>query len=159
MHRVTASVLHGRKLGKDGQLATALVWGANRHAGRTTHAVLGEAEAIMDRRNTVFGRLEFVQKTAEELFLPSLGIAPDSTFSITALSVGYIRDVSRTRWAIVGIGFQATLNAVPAALETFYGSRTPVGGMLLVRIRPLHAPHNMTTTMAPMPGMHDHNHE
>ena len=159
MHRVTASVLHGRKLGKDGQLATALVWGANRHAGRTAHAVLGEAEAIMDRRNTVFGRLEFVQKTAEELFLPPPGIAPDSTFNITALSVGYIREVSRTRWATVGIGFQATLNAVPAALETFYGSRTPVGGMLLVRIRPIHTPHNMATTMAPMPGMNDHNHE
>ena len=159
MHRVTTSVLHGRKLGMDGQLATALVWGANRHAGRTTHAVLGEAEAIMDRRNTVFGRLEFVQKTAEELFLPPLGIAPDSTFNITALSVGYIREVSRTRWATVGIGFQGTLNAVPAALETFYGSRTPVGGMLLVRIRPLHAPHDMATTMAPMPGMREHNHE
>ncbi len=159
MHRVTASVLHGRKLGMDGQLANALVWGANRHAGRTTHAVLGEAEAIMDRRNTVFGRLEFVQKTAEELFLPPLGIAPDSTFNISALSVGYIREVSRTRWATVGIGFQVSLNAVPAALEPFYGSRTPVGGMLLVRIRPLHGPHNMATTMTPMPGMREHNHE
>ncbi len=159
MHRVTASVLYGRKLGMDGQLATTLVWGANRHSGRTTHAALAETEAIAGRRNTLFGRLEFVQKTAEELFLPPLGIAPDSTFNITALSVGYIREVSRTRWATVGIGFQATLNAVPAALETFYGSRTPVGGMLLVRIRPLHAPHNMATTMAPMPGLKDHNHE
>src|SRR5882762_5857558 len=63
MHRVTGSVLYGRKLGMDGQLATALVWGANRHSGRTTHAVLGEAEAIMDRRNTVFGRFELVEKT------------------------------------------------------------------------------------------------
>ncbi len=159
MHRITASVLHGRKLGMDGQLATALVWGANRHAGRSTHAVLGEAEAIMNRRNTVFGRLEFVQKTAEELFLPPLGIAPDSTFNITALSVGYIREVSRTRWATVGVGFQATLNAVPAALETFYGSRTPVGGMLFVRMRPLHAPHDKATSMTPMPGMREHNHE
>ena len=161
MHRMTASVLHGRKLGIDGQLATALVWGANRHSGRTTHAALAEAEAIVDRRNTLFGRVELVQKTAEELVLPTGpgGFAPESTFTIKALSLGYIREIGRTRWATVGIGFQGTLNAVPAALESFYGSRTPVGGMLLVRIRPLHAPHEMATTMTPMPGMREHNHE
>jgi len=159
IHRMTASILHGRKLGMDGQLAAALVWGANRRSGRTTHAALAEAEAILDRRNTLFGRLELVQKTAEDLYLPPVGFAPDSTFTITALSVGYIREVGRTRWATVGVGFQGSLNAVPAALEQFYGSRTPVGGMLLVRIRPIHAPHGMATTMAPMPGMREHDHE
>jgi hypothetical protein len=161
MHRVTASVLYGRTLGMDGQLATALVWGANRHAGRTSHAILAEAEAIMKGRNTLFGRLELVQKSAEELVLPAGpgGFAPDSTFTITALSLGYIREFGRTRWATVGIGFQGSVSAIPAAIEPFYGSRTPVGGMLLVRIRPIHTPHNMATMMAPMPGMKDHNHE
>ena len=161
MHRVTASVLYGRKLGMDGQLATALVWGANRHSGRTTHAALAEVEAIVNRRNTLLGRLELVQKSAEELVLPAGpgGFAPESTFTITALSVGYIREVGRTRSATVGIGFQGSVNAVPAALEPVYGSRTPVGGMLFVRIRPLHAPHDMATTIAPMPGMREHNHE
>jgi hypothetical protein len=151
MHRVTASVLYGRKLGMDGQLATAVVWGANRHSGRTTHAALAEAEAIVNRRNTLFGRLELVQKTAEDLVLPPGpgGFAPESTFTIMALSGGYIREVGRTRWATVGIGFQGTLNAVPAALAPFYGSRTPVGGMLLVRIRPLHAPHGIAATLTP----------
>jgi hypothetical protein len=161
MHRVTASALYGRKLGMDGQLATALVWGANRHSGRTTHAGLAEVEAIVNSRNTLFGRLELVQKSADELVLPAGpgGFAPESTFTITSLSAGYIREVGRTRWATVGIGFQGSLNAVPAALEPFYGSGTPVGGMLLVRIRPLHAAHNTATTMAPMPGMQDHNNE
>ena len=161
MHRVTASVLYGRKLGMDGQLATTLVWGANRHSGQTTHAAVAEAEAIVDRHNTLFGRLELVQKSADELVLPAGpgGVAPESTFTITSLSVGYIREVGRTRWATVGIGFQGSLNAVPPALEPLYGSRTPVGGMLLVRIRPLHAPHTMATPTAPMPGMHDHNYE
>jgi hypothetical protein len=159
IHRMTASVLHGRTLGTQGQLATALVWGANRRSGRTTHAALAEAEASLDRRNTLFGRLELVQKTAEDLFLPPIGFAPESTFTLTSLSVGYMREVGRTRWATVGIGFQGTLNAVPATLEPFYGSRTPVGGMLLVRIRPLHSPHDMATTMAPMPAMKEHNHE
>jgi len=152
VHRATASVLQGRKIGRDGQLATTVVWGANRRAGKTTHSALVEGEAILDRRNTLFGRLERVQKAAEELVLPTGpgGFAPESTFTVTALSAGYIREVARTSWATVGIGFQGTVNAVPAALERFYGSRTPVGGMLFVRMRPLHAPHEMTTTMTPM---------
>src|SRR6266849_1923558 len=33
VHRATASVLQGRKIGRNGQLATAIVWGANRRAG------------------------------------------------------------------------------------------------------------------------------
>ena len=151
-HRTTASVLHGRRLGMDGQLATTVVWGANRHSGRTTHSALAEAEAILDRNNTLFGRLELVQKTAEDLVLPTGpgGFAPESTFALTALTAGYIREVGRTAWATVGVGLQGTLNLVPAALDPFYGSRLPVGGMVLVRIRPVHTPHEMPATMPPM---------
>src|SRR5437016_2587585 len=42
IHRVTASLLQGRKLGMDGQIASSVTWGANRHSGRTTHSVLPE---------------------------------------------------------------------------------------------------------------------
>src|SRR5216110_326990 len=145
VHRLTASVLHGRKLGMDGQIATTLVWGANRHSGRTTRSVLAESEAVLDRRNTILGRLELVQKTAEDLVLPigSLGFTSDSTFTVAAASVGYIRDVVRMANATLGVGFQTTLNVVPTELQPFYGSRTPVGGMLFVRIRPLHGAHRL----------------
>jgi len=161
LHRVTASVLHGRKLAMDGQIASAVIWGANRRSGRTTHSAVAETEAVLDPRNTFFGRLEVVQKTAEDLVLPTGpgGFAPESTFTVTALSVGYIREVTRTRWATVGIGFQGSLNAVPAPLDPFYGSRTPIGGMIFVRVRPLHARHDMAGNITPMLGMREHNHE
>jgi hypothetical protein len=151
MHRVTASVLHGRKLGSDGQIATSVVWGANRHSGRTTHSALAESEAVLDRRNTIVGRLEIVQKTATNLVLPAGpgGFAPDSTFTIAAASVGYIREVVRMSKATLGIGFQATLNVVPSSLDPIYGSRTPAGGMVFVRIRPLHGPHTMSGSAMP----------
>jgi hypothetical protein len=152
MHRVTASVLHGRKLGLDGQIATSLIWGANRHSGRTTHSALAESEAVLDRRNTILGRLEVIQKTAEDLVLPAGpgGFAPDSTFTVAAVSVGYIREVVRMSQATLGVGFQATLNVVPRALDPVYGSRTPAGGMVFVRIRPLHGPHAMPGAAKPM---------
>jgi hypothetical protein len=143
MHRVTASVLHGRKLGMDGQIATSVIWGANRHSGRTTHSALAETEAVLDRRNTILGRVELVQKSTEDLVLPTGpgGFAPDSTFTVAAVSVGYIREVLRSSRTTLGVGLQAGLTIVPTALDPVYGSRTPVGGMLFVRIRPLHGPH------------------
>src|SRR5467141_3995415 len=149
IHRVTASVLHGRKLGRDGQIATSLIWGANRHSGRSTHSALAETEAVLDRRNTILGRVELVQKAAEDLVLPTGpgGFAPDSTFSVAAVSVGYIREVARMSKATLGLGFQATLNLVPTELQPFYGSRAPLGGMLFLRIRPLHGPHTMSGAM------------
>ena len=152
IHRVTASLLQGRKLGMDGQIASSVIWGANRHSGRTTHSVLAESEAILNRRNTIFGRVDVGQKTAGELVLPSGpgGFAPDSTFTVTALSVGYIRELVRSSKATVGVGFQAGLNVLPAALAPIYGSRTPAGGMLFVRIRPLHGAHTMSRTAMPM---------
>jgi len=151
-HRVTASVLHGRKLGMHGQIATAAIWGANRRSGRTTHSALAESEAVLDRSNTIFGRLELVQKTAEDLVLPSGpgGFAPDSTFTVSVLSVGYIREVVQTSNATLGLGFQATMNLVATGLQPFYGSRTPVGGMLFLRIRPLHGPHARPGAAMPM---------
>ena len=152
IHRVTASLLQGRKLGMDGQIASSVIWGANRHSGRTTHSVLAESEAILNRRNTIFGRVDVGQKTAGELVLPSGpgGFAPDSTFTVTALSVGYIRELVRSSKATVGVGFQAGLNVLHAALAPIYGPRTPAGGMLFVRIRPLHCAHTMSRTAMPM---------
>ncbi len=141
VHRVTASVLQGRRIGHGGQLATALVWGANRRAGRTTHAALAEAEAVMDPRNTVYGRIELAQKTAEDLVLGTF--PPDSTFNVTAISAGYIRELWHSKATTVGAGFQAAVNVVPGALEASYGSRTPLGAMIFVRLRPLHGPHQI----------------
>jgi hypothetical protein len=152
VHRVTASVLHGRKLGRNGQIATSVLWGANRHSARTTHSVLAESEAVLDRRNTILGRLELVQKTAEDLVLPAGpgGFAPDSTLTVAAVSLGYIREVVRSSKATVGLGFQGSLSVIPAVLGSFYGSRTPIGGMLFVRIRPLHGSHAMPGAAMPM---------
>jgi hypothetical protein len=135
----------------DGQLSTTLVWGANRRSGRITHSALAETEAILDHRNTLFGRFELVQKTAEDLVLPTgpAAFAPESTFTVTALSVGYIREVVRSSQATVGVGFQGSLNVLPAALEPFYGLRTPMGGVVFLRIRPVHGPHSMTDMRRP----------
>ena len=36
-----------------------------------SESVLAESELVLDRRNTVFARIEFVQKSADDLVLPA----------------------------------------------------------------------------------------
>jgi hypothetical protein len=151
VHRTTASVLHGRKIGHDGQFAAALVWGANRKVGKTTQSLLGEAEAVLDRENTIYGRAELVQKTAEDLAINTL--PPETQFDVTSISAGYIREVFRSSRATFGVGLQVTFNHVPGSLESLYGSRTPVGGLLLLRVRPIHGPHRMNQESRRMDAM------
>jgi hypothetical protein len=96
----------------------------------------------------LFGRGELVQKNAEELVvdipvttrngtvLPPLPSA--QSFNVSALQLGYIREVARTHWATIGLGAAGTINFVPAQLEPYYGSRSPTGAFIFLRLRPFH---------------------
>ena len=139
VHRITASALHGTKLGSDGQWSSVAVWGANKQPeSGLTHSVLFESEAILDRRNTVIGRAEWVQKSAEELVLdtPAIGLPSHELFNVSALSLGYIRELAWWSGGTIGLGAMGTLNVVPSNLERTYGSRTPIGGLVFLRLRP-----------------------
>jgi hypothetical protein len=170
MHRVTASALHGARLGGDGQSASSFIWGANRHSTQPgwSNAFLAESEAILDRRNTVFGRTEIVQKSAADLVVDSPvilrsgamlpGFPASRSFNVGVLQLGYIREVARTRWATIGLGAAGALNFVPAALESYYGSRNPTGMFVFVRMRPFHSS-RASTRMDDMGGMQMNEHD
>jgi hypothetical protein len=160
MHRYTASILNGRKRGTGGQIATTLIWGMNKPIGNSaaTHSVLFESETILDARNTFFGRTELVQKTGEDLALGDSQL--ETRFNIGTAQLGYIRELTRFRWATLGIGATGTLNFLPASLEQVYGSRNPVGAMLFVRVRPFHLSMSSMTRMKGMgPTTPAHSHE
>jgi hypothetical protein len=151
-------------LGADGQLASTFIWGANKHSTRPdwSNAFLLESEAILDRRNTLFGRTELVQKSAADLavdnpvvlksgaILP--GLPPNQSFNVGAVQLGYIRELARAHWATVGLGVGGTLDFVPAALEPYYGSRNPTGVLVFLRLRPFHSS-RPSTRMNDMGGM------
>jgi hypothetical protein len=139
MHRATASMLHGVPLGTDGQWASSIVYGANEHAGlRLSHSLLLESEAVLDARHTLFGRAEYVQKSAEDLVLdtPQYGFPSDARFDVSAATLGYIRELTRFGRGTLGVGAMGTLSVVPATVSSVYGSRTPLGAMVFLRVRP-----------------------
>ena len=162
MHRITTSVQHGNTFRNDGQIATTLIWAANKHGNTAglSNSFLFESEAVLDKRNTLFGRTELVQKSAEDLVVadPSVtsggvvlpGFPARQHFNVGMAQLGYIREVVRTHWATIGIGAAGTLNFVPNPLEPYYGSRTPVGTFIFLRMRPFHSP---SKAMSDMGGM------
>ena len=141
VRRFVASAMHGLSLHGDGQWASTLIYGRNQHEGEdASHSVLLESEAVLDHHNTLFGRAELVQKSAHDL---QLSVFPDQRlFSVGALSLGYIRELVRGRGVTFGLGARGTVNFAPRDLEAPYGSRTPLGAMVFLRLRPFHAqPH------------------
>ena len=137
VHRVTVSALYGQGLGAEGQWSAALIYGRNTHVGEgASNAVLAEAEAILDRRNTVFGRAELVQKSGAELALST--VDPERLFDVGMLGLGYIREIAGGYGATLGLGVRGNVGFVPSALEPAYGSRTPLGAMVFVRLRSRH---------------------
>ena len=148
MHRIVLSALHGKTVGAEGQWASALVYGGNKHGGETklSHSVLLESEAVLNRRNTLFARAELVQKSPGDLALDQGPVFPNPVpsfaagrhFNVGETSLGYIREVWRGNGATIGLGGSGTVNFLPSTLEGYYGSRTPIGVFLFLRLRPYH---------------------
>jgi hypothetical protein len=155
-HRLGASILHTVRLGRQGEWASALIYGGNKHvaptgvAGPWEHSVIGESNLQLDAANSVFGRAEYVRKSGEEL---SLAVPlRDREFDISTLSLGYVREFAGYRGATFGVGARAAINLIPSVLQSVYGSRTPIGLALFLRVRPslLEQAHAMD------PEMHHH---
>jgi hypothetical protein len=139
-HRLGASVLHTVRLGRQGEWASALIYGANKHvaptglAGSWEQSIMAESNLQLDKANSVFGRMEYVRKSGEELSLP--GPSSGEEFDIGTLSLGYIREFAGFRGATAGVGARGAVNLIPNTLESVYGSRTPIGLAVFVRVRP-----------------------
>jgi hypothetical protein len=134
IHRFTASVMHGQALRAAGQWTTTAIVGANHEpAHGWSRSALLESEAVLDDRNTVFGRAEVVARTLGEL---NVAGTPDQHVDVGAMSLGYVRELWRASPVSFGFGARGTVNFVPTALEATYGSRTPLGMMIFLRVRP-----------------------
>lgn len=156
--RFTAAVMHGTPLGTRGRWATTLAWGMNTHVenghgedahdedeshgdghegGHASHSILLESQAAFNGRHSVFARLEVSQRSAEDLAITD-GPAEDleRLRNVTALSVGYVRELTAGGKLATGVGVRGTLNLVPAVWRETYGSRTPVGVAAFLRVRP-----------------------
>jgi hypothetical protein len=135
LHRVNAAVLYSKPTTRGGDWSSALVYGANKHTGGGwENSFTAESNLDLDLRNSVFGRLEYVRKTAEDLAV--VGTLPSAEFDIGSLVLGYVRELGSLGRTTIGVGATGTLGFIPADLEPTYGTRTPTGLAVYLRIRP-----------------------
>lgn len=157
LHRLGAAALTTRSLGTSGNWSSALIYGANAHigTGRLESSVLLESTVDLDGRNAFFGRAEYVRKNAEELVIPS--VPATTQYDVGAVALGYLRTVGTAVGLAASVGVRGSVNFVPSALVPEYGSRTPLGIAIYVRVRPAGA-HASPMTKNGMPGRHGGGH-
>lgn len=135
MHRVTASAMYNQREGIEDNWATTLTIGQNlEEPGRSTTSVLLESNWNLDGHNTLFGRAEFVERTARWLAVPAPDL--DLRYQTGAITFGYVYYFRPLLSLAPGVGVRASLTALDADLEPYYGTRVPVGVMAYAQLRP-----------------------
>lgn len=133
MRRATASAIYNKAFADGRNWSNTFVWGQNHTDEGRTNAILFESNYEF-HKNSVFGRMEQVQKNAHELALPAPH--PEGNLWVQAYSLGYLRELVKDKGIDVGLGGMATFNANPASISTFYGGTRHAGWQLFVRLRP-----------------------
>jgi hypothetical protein len=134
-HALGFAVLRTAPAARGGSWSSALIWGATvpTDTKRTLHALLLESALSLGPSNTVFGRAEYVRRSAEDLDLVG---SVSAELDIGAVSLGYARRLRAVAGVDTWLGARGTVNLVPEELRLFYGSRTPLGLIAYLHIRP-----------------------
>lgn len=136
LHRIGAAALTTQPVGTSGTWSSALIFGANDPIGAAgrSGSVLLESALDWGGRRSVFVRIEYVRKSAEELVIPS--VPARTPYDVVALAAGYVQGFGRVAGLSVGAGVRGSVNFVPTDLQGIYGSRAPAGVAVYLRVRP-----------------------
>jgi len=136
LHRLGAAALTAQPFGSRGRWAIAFIYGANARigTGRLANSVVLETSFDLDGTNAVFGRVEYVRKTAEDLVVSS--VPPTTEYDVGALALGYRRGLTSVAGVTAGVGVRGAVNFIPSALQRVYGSRAPLGFAVYFTLRP-----------------------
>jgi hypothetical protein len=149
MQRYGASVLTDNAIGGR-RVSTAAIWGVNiHHHGSREHnhdpnatnlkfyhvsaSALLETTIALTKRSEIYGRVEQVQKSGDDLGF--LGGDLTQLFTIRTLSLGAVHDFVSLGSAALGLGVRGSLNLLPETLRLTYQTTTATGFSAFVRLR------------------------
>jgi hypothetical protein len=165
MQRYGASLLTVLPGARDGAWSAAVVGGINiHHHGARAHnhgtepvknyhvatSTLVETTYELGDRATIYGRAEQVQKSADDLGFNGADLM--QLFTVRALTFGATTELVAARDLSFGVGARGTVNVVPTTLEPTYGTRTPLGFSVFLRVRPTRASGPVMRGSSPVAG-------
>ena len=128
---ISAWLMASHAIGRS-SLKSSSIWGQLRDGKRrTVNSVLEEA-AFQAGKNKVYGRAEMLQATADQLNIIPAGVAAASAW-VQAYTAGYERTLLSTNGFTLYGGGSYTIDDVPAAFRSAYGS-APRGVKASIRI-------------------------
>jgi len=134
--RQTASIEY-RRATKDGFIAAALISGRNiLRGGDDEWGNTLEATWKFGRRNSVYGRIEWVDRDVYELRFKQQrpeDLEAEQT-DVTAATLGYVRDVTSWKGLDGGLGGDLTAYRIADRLDDVYGEH-PISYHVFVRLR------------------------
>jgi hypothetical protein len=132
--RVTASLIHHRTLAGGGHWSSTLAWGRNTEGeeSRSTAALLAESTLVRGAHG-IFGRLEWVRKSGEDLAIHEL---EGEVFSLAKAGLGYQRRLGSVGSFAIAGGALVSLGILPAELRPWYGTRAAPGLGVFLRVHP-----------------------
>jgi hypothetical protein len=134
VNRTTASGTHIYMLpGENRFLSSTTVWGYNASEDHEEHSFLLESNLQLDRL-AIYGRYEFVQKSAEELGFNHLDA--EAPWNINAITLGANYTVLRQWKTNFSLGAQATVSMAPPDLDFSYGNN-PLSAEIYLRVSPV----------------------
>lgn len=143
VRRWTASMIYARPLGEGGRVSTSLIFGRNDEGAAlgSTDGVTLEGEVSGDGRSSFFLRAENVRKRGDELALPYPALR--ETYDVTSFTLGYLHELPAMAGVQTSLGVLGTQAFVGTVLEPLYGTGSPRGYMLYLRLRPGSSHHGM----------------
>ena len=139
--RTTASAVWVHPLGGGRSVDATVVWGRNRSDHADFDSWLFEGQLDRERGLGIFTRLEYVEKNAEELVLPTT-IDPGRAFPLRQATLGAMYGLPLGGALSWGIGAQLVGSFTPRDLESVYGEN-PGGWSVFLRVRPRVMAHAM----------------
>ncbi|MBI2270388.1 MAG: hypothetical protein HYU69_08540 [Bacteroidetes bacterium] len=134
INRTTASIINHIPIGEENKyLATTIVWGLN-NSDHKENSFLLEPAFQLDR-TAIYGRYEWIQKSAEELDLPQFSNGQTIIFTIQGFTLGVNRVFLRKAGNNLAFGIQASIFIPDSQLTSLYG-QNPFSGEVYLRFYP-----------------------
>lgn len=151
LHRLTGSATVAGPAFEHGDYAVTGAIGVNvTSEGRRTQSSLVEGTLDLTPHHAVFGRAEVATKTGEDLVLPEP--RAHDRFGMGLVALGYAYSFDPLGPFVPSLAARGALNFLGEDLSTYYGSKTPVGGMVYLKVeaKPMeHGGHGGMTHASP----------